>query len=218
MIEKADAVRASWKDSERIAARSRAIWSFYAKQSTTENEFSVECIRLRNVFERVSTYLANHFANSTSLKIEQKNVKNNKTELFISGTSTWRTSSKKCDIKIKSLHHYFLLETQNLITCEFAKDSRFINWPLNSERREECWRRQLLGSFDIHLNIYSVNSMNWNATGQWFKTFVSWWWSHTLFTDSDSVVLQWSDRLEWYSYSRWERGWRCSVLVGCDFD
>ena len=129
MIEKRDAVRATWGDTQRIAARSHAIWSLCAEQSSTKNELPAECIQLQNALGRVPAYLADRLADPALLKIEQKDARDDKTELFVGGTLTWRTSSGDCDTGVKSLHHYLLLGMQNSILCDFTRDSRFIIWP-----------------------------------------------------------------------------------------
>jgi len=131
MAEKEDAVRASYKEIQRILATSHNIWSSYAEPSNLKNGFPPECVQLRNILGPIPSYPADRLTdfNSTRLKLKHKRVNDNEYELLTEGTSLWRTSERDCDTGIKTLRHHLLLGVQHSTLCDFAADHRLFKWP-----------------------------------------------------------------------------------------
>ena len=137
MTTEGDAVRATWAIVRDISATSYSIWSSYARQSNPRDRLPPDCVALQNLLGRVPAYLADRLAEPAQLKLEHKHIKENRFELLIGGTSTWRTSESDCDTEVKTLRHYLLLGIQRSTPCEFTADHRFTNWP-GVQDSEEC--------------------------------------------------------------------------------
>lgn len=132
MIEKEDSVRASRFDNQRRLAGSWQTWSSYANEASYQNWLQLGCIQLRNILGRVPPFLA-HRANkkseSLAFKLEHRGFRDRAPDLFISGRSRWRTRDGDCDLRDKVISHQLLLGIQHSTKCDFAKDSRFADWP-----------------------------------------------------------------------------------------
>ena len=140
MVHGGEAVRASSEDVHRTLTTSYDLWSSCADPSNVKGGLPVECVRLRNILGPTPSYLADRLVDfePTRLKLERRLAQGNAFELFISGTSLWRTSKCEQDTGVRTLHHEILLGTQRATPCELAPD-RLSEWPgvQSSESAEE---------------------------------------------------------------------------------
>jgi len=126
-------VRPSEGETQRILERSYNIWSSYTKDANLEFGLPLECVQLQSMLRKVPSFPTSHI----NLKLERSESRNDRSELFISGVSTWETSDGQCDLEPRILRHQLLLGTQRITTCYFSEDSRFIDWPGIQNSRDQ---------------------------------------------------------------------------------
>ncbi len=125
-----DAVRATTKETDRLFAKSSYTWSTYAISTDGTGRLPSDSVNLLGMLGHVPAYVDFRKEPVPSrVKLEPMEYDDIR-ELWVPGSSAWRTTNGQCDLQEKIISQRLLLGISSPATLSFtAADDRFKNWP-----------------------------------------------------------------------------------------
>src|ERR1700753_505310 len=124
-----DAIRAGKQEMRSLFATSSYTWSSYLSFPNKTHPLAADCVNLQGMLGRVPAFL--DFRKNPDLsQVKLEHIEyDNIMELWVTGSSVWKTTKGECDLQDKVVQQHLLLGISSPASLSFTADDRLRNWP-----------------------------------------------------------------------------------------